>query len=166
MPDPMRFRVAQPRDLHRLTFDPARDPALTASIVALLGSSLPAPHRPSGTNPMLLWQGPHDILIAGLGAREAALREVIAGRSALLGNAGDGLLVFNLSGGLFERIGHDRPGPGPASRVMRLAGLRVTMLWPGDDPDRASIHVDRSHGAYLADWLVDRWRAQSQEGTA
>jgi hypothetical protein len=161
MPDPVRFRVSEPRDLHRLTFDPMRNPALTEAIVDPIGAPLPEPHRPSGTAPMLIWQGPHDLLIAGLGTRGPALREAIAGRAALLGNAGAGLLIFDLSGDLTERIGHDRPGSGTASRVMRLAGLRVTALWPGDADDRVSILVDRSHGAYLTAWLAERWRAES-----
>ncbi|RQW44849.1 hypothetical protein [Novosphingobium sp. LASN5T] len=156
----VHFHVDSMPALARLTFDPDRDSALTRAITAVLEAPLPAPTVPVATQAggaLLIWQGPHDFLIETPGALLPALEQAVAGKSALVGDAGAGLVSFTLSGsGVAARLDHDRPGPGLCSRVMRFAALRVTAVWRDDT---VRLHVDRSHAAYVRQWLLDRWDA-------
>lgn len=166
MSDVIRFRMGDPGELHRLTFAPDRDPDFTRRLTDLLGAPLPTAGEPTRAGLLLIWQGPDDYLIAGLGDRRAALETAVAGRSALLGDAAAGLTAFDLAGGdLDARIGHERPHPGLASRVMRLAALRVTALWQDGDPSTMRLLVDRSYAAYVRQWLIERWRAVDEART-
>lgn len=158
----IRFRIDPAPALAQLTLDPERDGALTQAIAAVLEAPLPAPTAPVATNAgggdtLLIWQGPHDFLIETPGALLPALERAVAGKTALLGDAGAGLVAFTLSGsGVAARLGHDRPGPGLCSRVMRFAALRVTAVWRDET---VRLYVDRSHAAYIRQWLLDRWDA-------
>lgn len=158
----IRFHLDTTPALARLTFDPDRDSALTRAIAAVLEAPLPAPTAPVATQAgdgasLLIWQGPHDFLIETPGALLPALEQVVAGKSALVGDAGAGLVAFALSGsGVAARLDHDRPGPGLCSRVMRFAALRVTAVWRDET---VRLYVDRSHAAYVRQWLLDRWDA-------
>lgn len=158
----IRFHLDTTPALARLTFDPERDGALTQAIAAVLEAPLPAPTAPVAAQAgdgasLLIWQGPHDILIETPGALLPALEQVVAGKSALVGDAGAGLVSFTLSGsGVAARLDHDRPGPDLCSRVMRFAALRVTAVWRDET---VRLHVDRSHAAYVQQWLLDRWDA-------
>lgn len=163
MPDAIRFHQADVADLYRLTLDPARDPAFTAALVGLIGAPLPTADRPSGTNPVLIWQGPHDYLVSGLDDRLEAVSNAIAGRPVLFGHAGAGMAGFDVSGRALSRY-LDRPGEGRRSRVMRLADLRVTAFWPGSDGTDVRLHVERSHAAYFRQWLIERWQAIDLSG--
>lgn len=159
-PPPLKLCIADIGALHRLTFAPDRDPALTAELVQILGWPLPSPQQPSGSgSTMLIWQGPHDFLIAGA-IDGTAITTAIIGRAALFGDAARGLVAFDLVGdALDERLGHDRPAPGLCSRVMRLAALRVTAIWSGASTPDVRLLVDRSHADYLRHWLCERWHA-------
>ncbi|WP_371432673.1 hypothetical protein [Novosphingobium sp.] len=156
----VHFRVDSTPALARLTFDPDRDSALTRAITAVLEAPLPAPTVPVATQAggaLLIWQGPHDFLIETPGALLPALEQAVAGKSALVGDAGAGLVSFTLSGsGVAARLDHDRPGSGLCSRVMRFAALRVTAVWRDET---VRLYVDRSHAAYVRQWLLDRWDA-------
>lgn len=161
MAEDIRFRHADPVALYRLTFDSVRDPALTAAVIDRLGAPLPQPRQPSGRRPLLIWQGPHDMLVDGLETSTAALHQTIAGHPALLGDAGAGLAIFDLWGDdLDHRLSHDRPDAGLCSRVMKLAGLRVTAVWLGEAQIRVRLYVDRSHASYMSAWLTSRWNAR------
>lgn len=158
----VHFRVDSTPALARLTFAPERDGALTQAIAAVLEAPLPAPTAPVATQAgdgasLLIWQGPHDFLIEAPGSLLPALERVVTGKSALVGDAGAGLVALTLSGpGVAARLGHDRPGPGLCSRVMRFAALRVTAVWRDET---VRLYVDRSHAAYVRQWLLDRWDA-------
>lgn len=158
----VHFRIDTAPALGRLTFDPERDGALTQAITALLEAPLPAPTVPVATQTgggasLLIWQGPDDFLVEAPGALLPALARLVAGKSALVGDAGAGLVAFALSGpGVAARLGHDRPSPGLCSRVMRFAALRVTAVWRDET---VRLYVDRSHAAYVRQWLLDRWDA-------
>lgn len=154
---PLVLHVSEPGPLQRLTLDRDRNPALVAELVTLLGLSFPSPHRPSGVDPMMIWQGPNDFLILGA-IDTVALRQATNGSAALVGDAAYGLVAFELVGdALGQRLGHDRPSAGLCSRVMRFAGLRVTAIWFDRDTPAVRLLVDRSYADYLRHWLHDRW---------
>lgn len=144
----------------RLTVDLGRRPELAPRIEAALGLPLPHAGEPSGTDPVLIWQGPGDLLIVGgdalLAKARRALEAIAAEAPMLLGDGAAGLAAFDLGGAaIAPRIAewmHGSRAP-RSSAVRKLAGLRVTLLAEARPEPRIRAFVDRSYADYFRQWL-------------
>ncbi|WP_157217062.1 hypothetical protein [Flavisphingomonas formosensis] len=144
----------------RLTANLEGHPDLTERITAATGLPLPSAATPSGVDPVMIWQGPSDLLIAGGSADmiglQRALDRLAEDEAILAGDASAGLAVFDLTGDtVLPRIVEWMHGSQArrASTVRKLAGLRVTLLSETEPAPRIRLFVDRSYADYFRQWL-------------
>ena len=141
----------------RLNFDRTDDVELTRAVERALGAPLPGPFAPSGRDPVILWQGPHAFIVLCHQASPPSLKDRFKTACGRFERA-PGLGVLSVSGPSVRlHSDADRPVSGPTARVMRLAGIRVTLWWPDDAEDHVRIVVGTTFMPYLGEWLSKSW---------
>lgn len=162
MADVLSAPVARTPLALRLTVDLERHPDLRGSIEAVLGLPLVAPNKLSGSDPLILWQGPQDWLIlcdkADASGLQAALTKAAGDKPVLITAAGDGLAAFTLTGtdamarlssGTALDLSADA-FPVGASAITRFAQLRATLY---RQADCYTLIVDRQYARHVELWL-------------
>ena len=160
--DVLSAPVAQIPLALRLTVDLERHPDLRGSIEAVLGLPLAAPNKLSGSDTLILWQGPQDWLILcnsiDVKALQGDLAKAVAGKPVLITAAGDGLAAFvfsgldaatRLSSGTGLNLSADA-FPVGASAITRFAQLRATLY---RQADCYTLIVDLQYARHVEIWL-------------
>jgi heterotetrameric sarcosine oxidase gamma subunit len=147
----------------RLTVDLDRHPDMRQPLEKVLGVPLATPNRTSGTDPFILWEGPHDWLILCSNTNAEALQDtlmkVAVNKPALVTFAGDGLAAFafadpdaatRLSSGTSLDLSSEI-FPVGASAVTRFAQVRGALYRL---TDRYCLIVDRQFSHHIELWLA------------
>jgi len=144
--------------LFALTADFARHPDLAAHVEGAMGTPLPKPGAPSGSDVLAIWQSPSDVLFVGQAefGRIAALQGALAGAPVLFDEVSYGVAVLELSGPEALALCPPPEGDRMRSRVGRFADLRVTQIFPDDG--RVRLIVDAPEADYLWAWLEARMK--------
>lgn len=147
----------------RLTVELDRHPILRTPLEKALGAPLATPNQSSGSDPLILWQGPQDWLIlcdkADASGLQAALTKAAGEKPVLITAAGDGLAAFTMTGPdaatrLSSGTSLDlspEAFPVGASAITRFAQLRATLY---HQADRYTLIVDRQYSRHIELWLA------------
>jgi heterotetrameric sarcosine oxidase gamma subunit len=162
---PVAVRRIEPLAVIALRHLPGAGDDLAAALHAAGLPRAPAPGQVVGEGPWAVWRSPSEVVLLATerAAADAALAALEPATLACAVDLSEGTLGLELQGPrvdeVLQRLVDSRSLPDAPGRAARARLIDVAVMLVRPRPDHVWLLADRSHGHYLASWLVHAGQA-------